>query len=273
MGAGDWSGPRTGEGDDWLRIGSLKLFADGALGTRTALMLDPYLEHPGYRGVATLEAGECRDLIERAARGGLATAVHAIGDAANRLVLDAFAATRHTWESRGLVQRIEHAQLLSQSDLPRLATLGIVASMQPVHAVSDYLVADRYWGDRCDGAYAWRSLLDAGTVLAFGSDAPVESIDPLPGIHAALTRQRSDGSPTGGWLPQQRLSVGEALTGYTSGAARASGEQMRRGRIAPGYLADFAVLAGDGPLAEPAFWLSARVRATVVGGVVVHGCI
>jgi hypothetical protein len=263
-------GLRTGFGDAWLRVGSLKLFADGALGTQTAWMLDPYSGRDAYLGVATLTQPECEHEIARAARGGIASAVHAIGDAANRMVLDAFEATRAEWQPIGLRQRIEHAQCLAPADLPRLARLGIVAAMQPTHAVSDYPVAERQWGDRCGGAYAWRSLLSQGTVLAFGSDAPVESLDPLLGVHAAVTRTRADGAPPGGWRMEQHLTVDEALTAYTRGSAYASGEEAELGRIAPGYLADFVVLDRD-PWSDDLGWLGARVDVTVVEGVEAHG--
>jgi len=263
-------GLRSGLGDPWLRIGSLKLFADGALGTQTAWMLEPYPARAGYRGVATLGREECEREIARAARGGIACAVHAIGDAANRMALDAFAATADEWRPRGLRQRVEHAQCLSAADLPRFSALGVVASMQPIHAVSDYLIAEEHWGDRCRWAYAWRSLLSRGSVLAFGSDAPVESIDPLLGIHAAVTRQRRDGSPAGGWRPSERLNAEEAIVGYTAGPAFAGGEERELGRIAPRYLADLVVLAGD-PWSDPAGWLNARVVATIVGGNLAHG--
>jgi hypothetical protein len=195
--------------------------------------------------------------------------VHAIGDAAVRAVLDAFEAARDPAQGSGprLPDRIEHVQLVDPRDLPRLALLGIVASMQPIHATSDIDIADRHWGERTATAYAWRSLLDTGAALAFGSDCPVESINPLAGIHAAVTRRRTDGSPSpNGWHPEQRLSVDQAVRGYTLGAARAAGRERDAGTIEPGKLADFTVLAEDIFEVDPHEIRDVPVRATIVCG-------
>jgi predicted amidohydrolase YtcJ len=162
--------------------------------------------------------------------------------------------------------------LLHPDDVGRLAALGIVASMQPVHATQDYEMADRYWGDRCAAAYAWRSLRDAGTVLAFGSDCPVEDLDPFLGIHAAVTRQRVDGSPgPGGWYPEQRLTVEEAVYAYTMGAARAAAMESRLGSLSPGKLADLVVLDRDVFACEPMQIPETQVAATMIGGRFVYG--
>jgi predicted amidohydrolase YtcJ len=265
-------GLRTGFGDEWVRIGHLKLFLDGALGSQTAHMLEPY-EGSESRGIATMERDELREVVLKAAAGGIAVAVHAIGDAANRVVLDVLEETRDAWGPPGLRPRVEHAQIVHPEDLGRFAAIGVIASMQPIHAVSDWPVAERLWGDRSATAYAWRSLLDTGAVLAFGSDCPVEPIDPLLGMHAAVTRQRADGEPTGGWYAEQRLRPMEALGAFTSGSAYSSGEEAVKGTLSPGKLADFVVLSID-PLqseAHEAAFLSAEVEATVVGGRVVHG--
>ncbi len=267
-------GVRSGLGDEYVRIGGIKLFADGALGPQTAYMLSPYEGSPDNLGIPTLTRDELHDLVGRAQRAGLSVAIHAIGDAANRLALDAIEqAQRESNEvSRpALPNRIEHVQMLHPDDLPRLAQLGVVASMQPIHATSDMDMAERFWGRRSDLAYAWRSVLDGGAALAFGSDCPVETLDPLAGIHAAVTRRRADGSPgAAGWIPAQRLTVAEALHAYTLGAARASGEERLKGSISPGKLADLVVLSHDIFDVPPDEILDTAVVMTLVDGQVVH---
>lgn len=258
---------RFGLGDDFLRIGGVKVFADGALGPRTAAMLEPYIGEPENRGILTLEPEELREVVRQAAEGGLALAVHAIGDRANRLVLDALEVLPLENRAR-LRHRIEHVQLIHPDDIGRLAALGVVASMQPIHAVQDAPMADRYWGPaRCATAYAWRSLLDAGTVLAFGSDCPVESPNPFLGIHAAVTRSRPDeyGGPEG-WVPAQRITVEEAIRAYTWGAAWAAGLEDRLGTLTPGKWADLVVLDRDIFAADPSLIPQTRVLGTMVGG-------
>jgi len=267
-------GLRSGLGDEYVRIGGVKLFADGALSPQSAYMLAPYEETTDKTGIPTLTMEELRDIVGRARAGGLSIAAHAIGDAANRSVLDAveYAQTAHPdLEHRPwLPDRLEHVQLLHADDLPRLARLGVVASMQPIHATSDMYTAERHWGRRCDLAYAWRSLLDSGAHLAFGSDCPVETLDPLQGIHAAVTRRRADGSPgPDGWIPAQRLTVAEAVHAYTLGAARASGEADLKGSLSPGKLADVTVLSRDIFAIEPMEILDSRVTITVFDGRIV----
>ena len=172
----------------------------------------------------------------------------------------------------GLRHRIEHVQLLHPDDVSRLAALGLVASMQPIHATQDCEMAGRYWGERCATAYAWRSLLDAGTVLAFGSDCPVEDLNPFLGIHAAVTRRRVDGFPgPQGWYPEQRLTVEEAVRAYTLGAAYAAGLEDRLGALAPGKLADLVVLDRDIFTCDPMAIAETQVELTIIGGRVVHG--
>lgn len=270
-------GLRSGLGDEYVRIGGVKLFADGALGPQTAAMLAPYEGSADNLGIATLQPGEMHDVVRRAAQAGLSVAIHAIGDAANRCALDAIAASRQAVPGKAaalpkaLPDRIEHVQLLHPDDVPRLAGLGVVASMQPIHATSDMDMAERFWGRRSDLAYAWRSVLDAGTWLAFGSDCPVETIDPLAGIHAAVTRRRADGRPgPDGWIPAQRLTMTEAVHAYTVGAAHASGEAHLKGSLAPGKLADLVVLSGDIFQAPPDDILSAHALMTIVDGQIVH---
>lgn len=259
-----------GFGDDRLRIGGVKAFADGALGPRTAAMLAPYEGEPDNRGMLMLDGEDVFEIGQRAAQAGLPLTVHAIGDRANHEVLEGYAQLRRYEREQGLPtlrHRIEHVQVLHPNDVERLAALGVVASMQPIHATSDMLMADRHWGDRTRWAYAWRTQLDAGAVLAFGSDAPVESPNPFWGLHAAVTRRRADGSPgPDGWHPEQRLSLAEALRAYTLGAAYAAGLEDRLGRLAPGYLADLVVLDADPLHLPPDALRDLHPVATMVGG-------
>jgi len=261
-------GLRSGLGDDWLRIGSVKIFMDGALGPRTAAMLQPYEPLPGEvssddRGMLMLDAEELLEHARLAEKNGISVAVHAIGDRANHEVLNAIAQL----EDRRLRHRIEHVQLIHDEDAPRLAKLDVIASMQPIHATSDMEMADLHWGGRAALSYAWKTQLDAGAVLVFGSDAPVESPNPWWGIHAAVTRRRHDGSPgPDGWRPEQRLTVIDAILGFTLGPAYAAGMEDRLGKLAPGYLADLLVLDTDPFLCEPDVLKDIRPRATMIGG-------
>ena len=265
------TGLRSGFGDDMLWIGGIKLFADGALGPRTAWMLAPYENEPGNLGMPLMPPEELRETVTRASRHGLACFVHAIGDRANREALDALALARAAEKEAGtrrLRHRIEHVQVIDPEDIPRFAELQVVASVQPVHATSDYPMVDRFWGrERAPWAYAFESLRRAGAVLAFGSDTPVEPIPPLAGLHAAVTRRRADGSPgPDGWQPRQRLSVAEAVRGFTWGAAFAGGVEDRLGSLAPGQLADLVVLAEDPFAVDPMDLAGLPVQATMVGG-------
>ncbi len=264
-------GLRSGFGNKYLRIGNLKLFSDGTLGSQTAEMLEPFTGQPDNQGIAATSQQELEDLVLRAADAGIASSIHAIGDKANRRVLDAFARQRETGTGAGLRHRIEHVQLLQPTDIPRFKELNIIASMQPIHATSDMLLADQYWGERARWSYAWHSLLDAGARLAFGSDAPVEPLDPLVGIHAAVTRQRANGEPEGGWYPQERLSVVQAVHGYTLGAAYSSHEEGEKGSITAGKLADLVILSQDVFNIPPEEILNTRVVATIFDGKVVYG--
>jgi hypothetical protein len=264
-------GLRSGFGDDWLRIGNVKVFMDGALGPRTALMLEPYDGEPGNYGISVTDKEELYEYASQAAANGLAMTVHAIGDKANHDLLDVYATIREEERSRGqplgLRHRCEHVQLLHPDDYERLGQLNVIASMQPIHATSDMPMADRYWGKRSAGAYGWRTQLNAGAVLAFGSDAPVESPNPFWGIHAAVTRRRADGSPgPEGWYPEQRLSVAEAVRGFTLGAAYAGYMEGRLGSLAPGKLADLIVIDRDIFACDPMDIKDTRVLGTMVGG-------
>lgn len=243
-------GLRSGFGNDMLRVGSVKAFMDGALGPQTAALFAPYEGHATERGILMMNAEELFEHARLATENGFSMAVHAIGDRANHEVLDAYEWLRAHEQKQFIApaprHRIEHVQLLHPQDVGRLAALDIIASMQPIHAPSDFRMADRYWGNRARLAYAWRSQLQAGARLALGSDAPVEVPNPFLGLHAAVTRRRADGSPgEQGWYPEQRLSLLEALQGFTTGPAYAAGMEDRLGRLAPGYLADLIVLDTD----------------------------
>ncbi len=265
-------GIRWGFGDEWIRFGGLKLFSDGALGPRTALMIDPYEGEPENIGIAVLEKEEMIELVGRASTAGLPSTIHAIGDRAVHNVLDVYEVVRAQEAARGEApetrrHRIEHVQLIHQDDAPRLAQMQIIASMQPIHATSDYLVADRYWGARSRWGYNARLQLDHGAVVAFGSDSPIEPFEPLKGIHAAVTRRRADGSPgPDGWYPEYRLTVAEALRGFTQGAAYAAGLEQQLGTLASGYLADLVVLEQDLFSIDPAAIPDVKILATMVGG-------
>jgi predicted amidohydrolase YtcJ len=262
------AGIQTGLGDEWIRIGNLKLFMDGALGPRTAAMLEPYDSEPENLGLLAKTAEELEELGTAASHGGIALAIHAIGDRANREALKALEAIRATdLRGRRLRHRVEHMQLLHPDDLPRAAAAGIVASMQPIHATSDMVMADQYWGGRCRSAYAWRSLIRHGTLLAFGSDAPVETPNPFAGIHAAVTRRLPDGRPgPEGWIPSERITLPEALRAYTRGSAFAGGLEKDAGSLEVGFLADLLVIETDLFSARPEEIAEVRPVATMVGG-------
>lgn len=261
-------GLRSGLGDGWLRVGGLKLFLDGTLGSQTAHMLAPYEGQPDNVGLPTLEPAVFTDLVGRAADAGLATAVHAIGDHANRIALDGFAAVNAACaRAATLRQRVEHVQIIDPADVGRFRALGVVASMQPIHCTSDMTVADRHWGSRAAGSYAWRSILASGAALAFGSDAPIETLDVFAGIHAAVTRQSAAGDPRGGWHPEQRLTVRQALHAYTAGAAHAAGLEDEVGSLCVGSQADLIVVDRDPLAIEPAELLAVQVLGTMIEGV------
>ncbi len=265
-------GLRHGFGDDWLRLGGLKIFVDGALGPRTAWMIDPYDQEPENYGILVTDKEDLHEQISRASEFGLASTIHAIGDRAVHDTLDVYEQVRREEAERGIPRsarrhRIEHVQIIHPADVTRLAELNIIASMQPIHATADYQMADSYWGSRVPYAYNPRLQLDSGAVLAFGSDAPVESVDPLVGIHAAVTRRRADGSPSAeGWTPEARVSVHEALLAYTQGTAYAGYAENRLGKLAVGYLADAVVLDQDLYAVEPMAILETNVLGTMVGG-------
>jgi predicted amidohydrolase YtcJ len=266
-------GLRTGFGNDMLRIGALKLFSDGALGPHTAAMLEPYEDDSANFGILMLDADSVYEHGCQAIKNGISLAIHAIGDRANREVLAGYAKLRqfeqtiaftspHPWH-----HRIEHVQVINPADIPLFAELNLIASMQPIHATSDMLMADRYWGERSAHAYAWRSLLSSHATLVFGSDAPVESPNPFWGLHAAVTRQRADGTPSpDGWYPEQCLDINAALLAYTTGPAYAAGMENRLGKLMPGYLADLLLLDENPFTCPPEKLLNIHPLATMVAG-------
>jgi predicted amidohydrolase YtcJ len=264
-------GLRTGFGDDYLRVGGIKLFADGATGPRTAWMLQPFAD--GGSGMPLTPMKEIAGIVTHAHQAGISTTIHAIGDRAIRELLDVFAEVlpRQSPETPPLApHRIEHVQHSQPADLKRLAPLGLVASVQPIHATDDMAMIDQACGERARWAYAFRDLLNAGTMLALGSDCPVASPNPFWGIHAAVTRQRRDGTPPGGWYPAQRLTVTEAVWGYTLGPAHASGQVSRQGSLTPGKLADVIVLDRDVLTIPPEEISSTQVLLTIFDGRIVY---
>jgi len=256
----DALGIHSGLGDDYLRIGYLKAFMDGTLGSQTAWMLDG-------SGVTITSGGELAEAIREGARLGWPVGVHAIGDRANREALDAFESTREIWEPLGLRHRVEHAQCLAPEDVGRFAALGVACSVQFSHAPSDRDLAERFWPDRVESAYAFRSLLESGALVANGSDAPVEELDPLAGVRAGVRRTIDERDA---WHPEQCLSIAEAVHASCVSPAWLSGDERRRGKLLPGYLADLVVLSRD-PFECPVDELaSVEVVATMVGGRWVH---
>jgi hypothetical protein len=253
-----------------LRVGPVKIFADGTLGSQTASMIEPFEGQPGNRGIRVRTPQELDRLVRRAVEAGMWTAVHAIGDRACRDILDVFERHRGASHEIGARHRIEHVQVLHPQDLPRLAQLGVTASVQPIHATADRDIADRYWGGRARLAYAFRSLAGSGAVLAFGSDAPVETPDPWRGLYAAVTRKREEDPGRPAWYPQECIGLPKAIRAYTAGPAYAAGAERWQGTLEPGKVADFIVLDRDPHAGPSEDLLRVNVLATVVGGHVVH---
>lgn len=268
-------GPRIGQGSDFLTVRAVKALADGALGSRGAALLADYDDDPGNRGLLVTPPQRLDELARLARQHGWQLWIHAIGDRGNRLALDAFeraAAAVPDAPPGGARPRIEHAQILALSDIPRFARDGVIASVQPTHATSDLPWApSRVGPERIAGAYAWRSLKNAKARLAGGSDFPVESENPLLGFYAAVTRQDLDGKPPGGWSPQEKLTRREALALFTSDAAWAAFEENRRGRVAPGFEADLTVFARDPMTVAEKEIPRIPVVLTLVGGKVAYG--
>jgi len=262
-------GIRSGFGGRFLRVGGVKLFADGSLNSQTADMLEPY-EGTAERGIPSISREELERTVGMAVRAGISAAIHAIGDAANRKVLDVLELYDAQSREAGLRHRVEHAQIIHPDDLHRFARTVRVASVQPVHATSDRYVADRLWGARAAHSYAFKMLGATGAVLAFGSDAPVETIDPLRGIFAAVARKREDEPGSRPWYHEHRVTVEQAVRAYTMGPAYASYSEDWQGSIEPGKVADFIALSRDIFSCEPEEILSTRVALNIVGGRKVH---
>jgi len=250
-----------------LAAQSVKISSDGALGSRGAALEEDYTDQPGHRGLLLLEESVLADTMRRAAGAGFQVNTHAIGDRANRLVLDVLEQMHAEGGAAGLRHRVEHAQILRPQDLQRFAALGVIASIQPTHATSDMnMAADRLGDERLEGAYAWQSLLESGARLAGGSDFPVEHPNPFHGLYSAVTRQDQAGEPPGGWLPTQKMTRDAALALFTEGAAFAGHAEDRVGRLLPGYAADFILVRDDYfQIPEADIWKN-RVLSTWVAG-------
>jgi hypothetical protein len=261
------TGPEV-DPDQLLAIRCLKVFVDGALGSRGAALLEPYSDAPEERGVIVTSEEELRTLTERSLKSGLQVAIHAIGDRGNRLTLDVFdRALRKVPGTEDHRLRVEHAQVVALEDIPRFAALDLVLSMQPPHCTSDMPWAEiRVGAERIKGAYAWRSFLDTGVHLTLNSDFPGETLNPFYGMYAALTRQNPEGEPEGGWYADQCLERFDVLKGYTVEAAYSGFEEDIKGRIIPGMLADFILLSDDILSIPPLEFLSLKVEQTYVGG-------
>ncbi|MCI0595025.1 MAG: amidohydrolase family protein, partial [candidate division Zixibacteria bacterium] len=253
-------------GNDFFKVGGVKIFVDGALGSQTALMFEPY-EGNSSTGIEVSSLSHLENQLAKAAQANLACAVHAIGDKAVSYALEAFGKTLPIHKGR-LRQRIEHVQLIRDEDVTKFKKYKVAASMQPSHAPSDRHIADQHWGERCRNAYPWRSLLKSGALVLFGSDAPVEPLEPLAGIYSAVCRKKPDEKES--WYPSQAVSVTEAIRAYTVAPAVLSGEERKRGTLTPGRLADFIVLSEDPHKIAPERLSSLEVLATVVGGGVVY---
>jgi predicted amidohydrolase YtcJ len=256
-----------------LAVRAVKLVADGALGSRGAALLEPYSDEAGTTGLLTTPPEEVYASALAAAKAGYQPAIHAIGDRANRLVLDVFERIqRDVPGSRALRMRVEHAQILDASDIPRFARLDLIASMQPTHATSDMPWAPARIGAARveEGAYVWRTILSSGAVIAAGSDFPVEEANPLLGVYAAITRQDATGNPAGGWTPSQRMTRQEALAAFTRHAAYAAHAEAWAGSLEPGKLADLVVLSRDIMQVPAPEILTTAVRMTIVGGEIVY---
>ena len=260
-------GPQSGLYDNHLWIRTFKLYADGALGSRGAALLEPYTDDPANKGLLLSAPAHIQDVSTRALRAGFQVATHAIGDRGNRLVLDAYQAALKAVPSADHRFRVEHAQILNHDDIPRFAALGVIPSMQAVHQTSDmYWAGARLGQGRLLGAYAWRSLLETGIVVPNGSDFPVEAVNPLLSFHSAVARQDAENWPSGGWMPEQRMTRDEALKSMTIWPAFAGFQEATMGSLTPGKLADFVILDRDIMTVAERDILGTAVIATYIGG-------
>ncbi len=257
--------------DRWLKTGALKGVTDGTLGSRTAAMLEPYADDRSTRGILRIPQEELRRMVIERDAAGFQVALHAIGDLANRAALDAFEAAQRANGRYDARHRIEHAQVVAPDDFARFAALGVIASMQPVHQSTDMRWAGQRLGpERSLGAYAWRTMLRQGVRLAFGTDYPVEPMDPRRGLYACVTRELPEGGPAGGWVPEEKISVEECIQAYTLGSAYAEFEEQNKGQIAAGKYADIVVFAEDLTRIPPRQILTTPVVFTLVGGRIVY---
>jgi hypothetical protein len=258
-----------GTTDLWVRTAGLKGVVDGAMGGRTAAMIEPYSDDAKYSGILILEAERLKQMVIERDKAGFQINLHAIGDRANRVALDAFEAARASNGARDARHRIEHAQVVAAADIPRFGKLSVIASMQPSHQSTDSRWAtDRVGAERVKGAYAWNWLQRTGARLAFGTDYPVEPVTPFRGLHACVTRE-IDGQPGSSWQPQEKISMDDCIRAYTQGSAYAEFMEKEKGRIAAGQLADIIVLSADVTKIPPAQILKTQLVWTIVGGRVV----
>lgn len=259
-------GIKQGYGDDWVWTAQIKMFKDGALGSSTAHLYEPYEHLPGYCGLETMTNEETRENVRLSVEAGYGVAIHAIGDRAVSDTLDAIEANLPESRRKGIRHRIEHAQMIHPKDISRFNELGVIASVQPAHAVADRDMADREWGSRSVRAYPFSQLRAAGAAFAFGSDGPVDTPDPIYGIHCAVNRNAPGESPDKAWHPAERLSVIDAVSAYTRGAAYAAGKEDMLGDLSTGKYADFVVLSQDIMRVKPHEISGVKVEATAVGG-------
>ena len=260
-----------GTKDSWLKTGALKAFTDGAMGSRTAAMLEPYSDDATTSGILTIDPEKLREMAIARDKAGFQLNFHAIGDRANRVALDVFEAVAKANGPRDRRDRIEHAQLVAPEDFPRFAKLNVIASMQPSHQTTDMRWAeDRVGRDRIKGAYAWATMLKNGVRLAFGTDYDVEPINPFRGLYACVTRERPEGGPKNGWEPQEKISLQECIRAYTSGSAYAQYEEGKKGELKEGEYADFIILSNDLTKIPPSQYTKTSVLRTVVGGRIVY---
>jgi predicted amidohydrolase YtcJ len=260
-----------GTRDPWLKTGALKAFLDGAMGSRTAAMLEPYSDDPTTSGILTIDPEQLTAMAIQRDKAGFQLAFHAIGDRANRIALDVFEAVVKANGPHDRRDRIEHAQVVAPMDFARFAEFHVIASMQPSHQTNDMRWAeDRIGRERIMGAYAWATMLKNKVTLAFGTDYPVEPVSPFRGLYACVTRERPDGGPKNGWEPQEKISLADCIRAYTSGSAYAQFEEGKKGELKAGEYADFIILSNDLTKIPPAQFTKTRILRTVVGGRTVY---
>jgi len=265
-------GIKRGTGTEKVRIGFLKIFVDGTISSSTALLFAPFSDEPDKSGLAQYEEEKFNALVEEAHKNGYQVGMHAIGDKAIHWALTAVERAQQKHGKKGLRHRIEHVSVLHPDDIARFEKLGVVPSMQPTHCTTDLMYCEQRFGkERCEGVYAWRSLLEAGARLAFGSDWPVEPLNPMRGLYSCVARKSIDfGIPEGGWFPGQRLTMAEAIKHFTLGSAYASHEEDIKGSLEVGKLADMVILSRDLFTIEPEEILETRVLYTILGGKIVY---